>query len=211
MIQVHGADVAATLDQREHLSGGFGVQRSTGRLAGLWGFGQVRFIGLDGHAKATQRPSIGAGCHGQTNAMSHEPRGFHAAAKHALKLAGADAFLGGTHEIDRLQPVGHWSVAIFEYSANLYGELLAALIALAQTRARGFTSELVNPRRIAVSAMRADRTRRPQMSLYVFVCGFFVFEVRGVEVRVHVFGSGIAKECACACSLSSVTPPCNFA
>jgi hypothetical protein len=207
MIQIHGADVAAALDQREHLGSGLGVQRNTGSLAGLRRFGQISFIGLNGHAKAAQRASIGTRGHGQADAMAHEPRGFHAATEHPLKLAGADTFLGRTHQVDRLQPMRHRRVTILEDGSDLDGKLLAAFIAFAQPWARGFSRQLTNTSPIAIAAVRAYRTGRPEISLYVFVGGFFIFEMRGAEVRVHVFGSSVSKECAYQRGVSRVTSP----
>jgi hypothetical protein len=206
MIQVHGADRTAALDQAEHHRRGLGIQRQASRFTGLGRLGQVGFVRLDGLAEAAQWAG-GTGRHGMTNPMAHEPRGFHAAAEHPLQLPGADAFLGRTHQVDGLQPVSHRDVTVLENGADFDGELLTALIAFTKSWASGFARELVNTGLIAVAAVRANRAGRPEISLYVFVGGIFIFEVRGVEVRVHDFGSGMAKSCACERGLSSVTSP----
>ena len=84
-------------------------------------------------------------------------------------------------------------MGVLEDGADLDRELLAALIALTETRASRLASQLADARLIAVATVRADRTVRPQPSLDVGVGGLFVFEVRGVEIRIHDIGSGMAE------------------
>lgn len=196
MVEVHGTDVATALNQREHHRRRLRIERSTGSLAGLGRLGQIGFVSFDRLAGTTDRASIGSRCHRMANTVSHEPSSFHAAAEHPLQLAGADAFLGRTHQEDRLQPVSHRDVAVLENGANFDGELLTALIALAQSWAGAFARELAYAGRIAIAAVRAHRARGPKTSLYVFVGGVFIFEVRGVEIRIHAGFSDMEAACA---------------
>jgi hypothetical protein len=205
VIEVHAANVAAALDQREDDFATLGVQGAV--IASLRGARQESLVCLNGHVRTAQRAAIGRRRHCVADSVTHEPCGFHAAAQHPLKLAGADAFLGRAHKVDRLKPMGHRRVAVLEDRPDLDRELLAALIALAETGPRGLASKLADARRVGVAAMWADRAVRPQPSLNVGVGGLFVFEVRGVEIRVHDLGSGIAKSCAWERGLSSVTSP----
>jgi len=207
MVEVHGADIAAALYKAKNLGRRLGIQCRTASLASLGRLCEVGFIGFDRLASAANRASISARGHRQPNPMTDEPCRFHAAAQHALELARADAFLAGAHQVDRLQPDGHLDMAVLENGADLDRELLAAFLAVTQAGARRFAVELMDAGRIAVTAVRADRAGRPQPSLDIGVGGFFVFELGGVEIRVHGFGSGMAKSCAPNRDLSSVTSP----
>jgi len=109
------------------------------------------------------------------------PRSFHAHAKGALKLAGADAFLRRAHEIHRLKPDAKRRVAVLENGAHLDGKGLAALVALAKPNAGGLAIQLADLGRVRVAAVRAYRAVRPQKRLNVAIGGGFVVEVRGIE------------------------------
>jgi hypothetical protein len=196
MIEIHGTDVSVALDQGEYHRGRLRVQRGPNRLASLGGFRKEGFVGFDGDAFAAQTADVSTGGHCMTNPMSDEPRGFHAATEHALQLAGTDAFLGRTHQVDRLEPMSHRDVAVLEDGPNLDGELLAAFIALTYAWAGALARKLSDTVLIAITAVWADRASRPQMSLYVVVGGFFVFVVRGVQIRVHGCFSGMGEACA---------------
>ena len=87
-----------------------------------------------------------------TNPVPDEPCGLHAVPEHPLELAGADAFLGRAHEEDRLEPQVHRDVAVLEYGPDVHGELLAAVIALAQARAGGLASEPPNAPVVLIAA-----------------------------------------------------------
>src|ERR1017187_2140375 len=173
VLQVHRPNIAATLYQGQHDFAAFGVQGAV--VAGLRRAGQKGFIGLNRHVRAANRTSIGRRRHRQPNPMAHEPCGLHAAAEHPLKLTRADAFLAGAHQVNRLKPMGHRRVAVLENGANLDRKLLAAVIALAQASPRGLASQFADAGLIAVAAVRANRTVRPQPSLNVGVGGLFVF------------------------------------
>ncbi len=88
-------------------------------------------------------------------------------------------FLAEHIKVDRLKPMGQPDVAVLEDRSDLDRELLAALVALTQPRPRGLAGQLADAALIAVPAVRANRTRRPQIRLNVVVGGLFVFEVLG--------------------------------
>ena len=196
VIKVHAANLAAALDEAENLRSRFGIQCSPGSPAGLRGIRQIGLVGLHNHARAAHLASVCPGSHCVANPVAHEPSGLHADRKGALKLAGADAFLGRAHPEDRLEPVPHGGVAILEDGPDLHGEGLTALVALPEADPGGLAGEAPNPGGIAVPAVRADRAIRPQMGLDVLVSGGFVVEERSVQNRGHSGFSGMGEEYA---------------
>ena len=119
------------------------------------------------------------------NPVAHKPRGFHAHGKGALKLAGADAFLGRAHQVDRLKPVAQRRVAILKDAAHLHGERFTALVALPEANTSGLAVKATDALLIAVPAVRADGTSRPKMPLYVGVGSGFIGELGGLKYGSH--------------------------
>lgn len=189
MVQIHGADFAAALDQAEYLGSGLGIQRSPNGLTSLGGLGQIGLVSLNGDAIAADQPA--AVLHGLANPMPEEPRGFHAAIEHALDLAGADAFLAGTHQMDDLQPQVQRQMAGFEDRAHADGKRLLAAVALAEAGPRGLTVQPADS--VAAATMRADRTRWPEMRFDVREGSGFALELRGIEYGIS--HGGISYGC----------------
>jgi len=176
MIQVHGADVPATLDETKYHRRGFGVQRQPIGLAGFRGLRQIGFVGFDGFPFAADQPAIVL--HGLTDAMPEEPCGFHAASEHPLNLAGADAFLAGAHQVDDLQPQVQRQMAGLENGPHAHSEGLLAAVALAEAGSSGFPVQTADT--ITAAAMRADRAVGPETRFDVGESSGFVLEL-GVE------------------------------
>ena len=184
------AHAAVTLDKRHH--GMFFGRRQECLTASL--AADIGLIDFDGLA----RPALGFGehaamiFHGFTDTMREEPRGFQAAAKHPLKLAGADALLAGAHQMNGLKPQAKRQVAVLKDAAHPHRERLAAGVALAQARARGLAGQ--SPDLVARRlAMRANRTLRPKVGFDVFEGGFLVVEPGGGKNGI---GHGIAPRAA---------------
>ena len=95
--------------------------------------------------------------------MPHEPCGFHAAAEHPLKLARADAFLAGAHQVDRLKPVRHRRVGILEDRSCLERELRGGVLLTAVPAVILFEEKHV----LALTA-RADHAIHPATGHKVF-------------------------------------------
>jgi hypothetical protein len=151
------------------------VLRATGFLrAGQLGF--VCNYGLTGTAK---RPDIATGSHGVADTMAKEPCGFHAAAEHALKLPGRNAFLTGAKQMNGLQPEPERQLGFLENGTHADSKGLAALVALAQTGAGGLALETANPRAIGIATVRANRAVRPKL-------GFDVLESSGFVMKAGV-------------------------
>jgi hypothetical protein len=184
VIQVHRADVAAAFDQSENHRGRFCIQRQANRFTSLWGFGQKRFVRFDGDAFATNWVNR-IRSHGKANTVSHEPSGFHSNAKRALELARADAFLGRTHQVDRLKPQTQRRVAVLENGADFDRKLFETLIALAKSCASCLAIQGTNLCAVAITAMRAHWTRWPKKRLHMSVSSGFVLKMRGVEYGSH--------------------------
>src|ERR687887_1650950 len=120
-------------------------------------------------ARRGQRP----GMQRFLDAMRHEPRRLVAHFKDALELSRADRLLRAAEQIDRLQPLVHPDVAVLEDGANANRELPAARSALFETGAR--LAKVVNL--VAVAAMRADRSMRPQHRFQFGNSGGFIAKV----------------------------------
>jgi len=118
--------------------------------------------------------------------MAKMPSGFHAAAKHPLKLARADTFLAGAKQMDGLQPHSQGKVAILENRALAHRKGRAtARIALAQADhgdAFGVflaglgmdvqATDFLCPR----AAMRANRSFGPKLAFDVIKRGLLAKE-----------------------------------
>jgi hypothetical protein len=70
-------------------------------------------------------------------------------------------------------------VAVFEDAADAHGKGFAAGVALAQTRTAGLSSQPTDAFLVAISAVRARRTFRPQVRLDKRESGFLVMEMSG--------------------------------
>ena len=95
-------------------------------------------------------------------------RGFHAATKGPLKLAGRYAFLGRAKQVDSLKPQAKRQVAIFKDGAHTHGEGLTARVALPQARPGGLAVQPTDLAGVNVAAMRAHRSIRPKLGLNPF-------------------------------------------
>jgi hypothetical protein len=136
--------------------------------------GHVR---LDGLAFAAERGGVVRRLHDLADAVHEEPSGFHAAIERPLYLAGRDAFLRATNELDGLQPQVQREVAILEDRADANREGLTAGVALAKARTAGLAGQAADPLAIAVSAMRANRAIWPQMGLDVLKRRFLIVKM----------------------------------
>jgi hypothetical protein len=192
VIEVHAADIPAALDEAEYLGRRTCVQGQPCGLAGLGRLRKVSLVGFHGHACAAQLASIRRG-HCMANPVAHEPRGFHPHAQGALKLAGADAFLGRAHQVDRLKPIAQRRMAVLEDGPHLHGEGLTALVALPEANTSGLAVEAADLLLVAVPAVRADGAGGPKMPLYVLVGGGFIGELGGLKDRGHEAFSGMGK------------------
>lgn len=179
MIQVHGTDIAAALDQGEYHRRGLGIQRGPNGLAGLGRLAEVSFVGFDGLAESADHAAVVL--HGFTDAMTQEPRGFHAAIKHPLNLAGADAFLAGAHQMDDLQPQMQRQVAGLKNGPHTHGERLLAAVTLAKAWTGGLAVQAADA--ITGAAKRANGTVGPEMRFDVFESSGFGFELGGGKDR----------------------------
>ena len=126
-----------------------------------------------------KRPDIATGSHGVADTMAKEPCGFHAAAEHALKLPGRNAFLTGAKQMNGLQPEPERQLGFLENGTHADSKGLAALVALAQTGAGGLALETANPRAIGIATVRANRAVRPKL-------GFDVLESSGFVMKAGV-------------------------
>src|SRR5205814_7165327 len=102
VIEEDRAERAATLNKAQYLP--VLAERGVLRAAGLSRAGNKRFVRLNDLAGTAHRAGAGAVSHRQPDPVHQEPRGFHAAAKGPLHLAGAAAFLRRADQIDRLKP-----------------------------------------------------------------------------------------------------------
>jgi hypothetical protein len=84
--------------------------------------------------------------------------------------------------MDRLQPKAQRQVAILENGANSNRKLLAAAVALAKARTRGFTRQ--TPNLVARGlAMWAYRAIRPKPGFHVLESGLLAMEMGGGKNR----------------------------
>ena len=150
------------------------------------------FVGFNGHSAATDgREAIVF--HRFADAMAKEPCGFHAALKHTLDLAGADALLAGAKQVDHLQPQMQRQMRGLKDGPHAHGEWLAAVIALVEAHAGGCASHLADARSISVAAVRADRTVRPKLRFDIGESAFFGLELGGIEHRLGHGTSPMAR------------------
>ena len=138
----------------------------------------VGFIDLDAAATGAELLQIASG-HGFADTVAKEPSGLHGALKHPLDLTGADALLGGAEEVDDLQPQVKRQVAGLEDGPHTHGERLFASVALAQAGAGGLAIEAADA--FSFSAMRANRTVRPQARFDIGEGAGFGLHMGGVE------------------------------
>ena len=153
-----------------------GAPAIAARLLGL--LADVGFVGFDVATASAKRANVASG-HRFADTVGQEPRGFHGALQHPLDLTGADALLAGAHQMNDLQPQMQGQVRGLEYGALAHGELAFAGIALAQADPGGFAVQAGDA--LALAAVRAERTIRPQARFDVLESGGFGLEVRGVE------------------------------
>ena len=153
----------------------------------------VRFIGLHNHSLATHGRK-GAGTHGFTDALAHEPRRFNGQPENAGKLVAADPLLAAAHQENGLKPDMKLDVAALEYGADRNAGLLAAGVALVEPRPGGFAAHALHA--LHGAAMRAHGTMRPNYAFQFGVSGGFILEVGGVKdahaVTLH-YVSGFGK------------------
>jgi hypothetical protein len=135
----------------------------------------TKLINLGSRANAAHR-SKGVVAHCLANSMVEMPSGFQSDTKHALKLAGANALLAGTQEMDGLQPHSQRQMATFKDSSDFYGKLFAADIALVKSYPSAFAPQLANVSSDH-AAMRADRSVGPKSRLDIIVSSIFVVEM----------------------------------
>ena len=206
VIERHGADRTAALDKAKNVRLG---ALATGALVGFARIGDRGFVGLYGFAFAAKR-TINDWVHGEPDAMPKVPSGFHAAAQGPLKLAGADAFLAGTHEMDRLKPQAKREVAILENGVDPDGEWLAARVALAEARTGGFAVQSADL--VAGSlAMGAHRTGGPKPRLDVGEGGFLAMKLGGGKDRISHDGPRFHRQSyMLPMGMSSETSPINI-
>lgn len=144
-------------------------------LPGLARFGQFGFVGFHGLASAAH--GFGrAGVHSEPDTMAEVPRGLEAATEHALKLAGADAFLGRAEQVDRLKPQIEREMAVLKDRSDPHGELFAAAVALPKADLghafwvllAGLGADAFQTAKaLGLTAMRTDRAVRPKLLFHV--------------------------------------------
>src|SRR6266705_1380881 len=135
----------------------------------------VGFVRLNSVAAPTKYAAVRL--HGFSDAVGQEPRALDGHAKSALQLVRADAFLTGRNQKDGLQPNMHRDMAGLEYSPDLDGKRLAAVVALVRTYAGALAAHLADT--LYTAAMRAYWTLRPDTRFYEGISRFFVVKVRG--------------------------------
>jgi hypothetical protein len=206
----HVADPSMVNHERAHITAALHKAQdnrvgplAAGATFGLARIGDGGFVSFDGLASAAHR-SGRAGVHCEPDAMPKMPSGFHAAAKHPLKLAGGDAFLTGAQQMDCLQPQPERQMAVLENGADPHGKGAATGVALAQPRPGGFAAQATDLGLIDVPAMRADGAIRPKLAFDVLESSVLVVETivgknrvshdlpRFVEASLHL-GVGYVK------------------
>jgi hypothetical protein len=199
VIERHRPNVTAALNEAEDdmlrlLAAGTAL-----RLAGIC---QRCFVSFDGFSNATKLAN-GPRRHCKTNAVPKVPSGFHAAAEHALKLAGADALLAGAQQMDRLKPVAQRQMGVLENRALADSEFLAASVALAKAdlldafgmlfAGLGANAGQTPDFLAGYTAMRAHGTVRPKLSLDVGESGLFTVKTGVGKYRLCHDLAPIAK------------------
>jgi len=187
MVDHHGANRAAAFNKAQNLDV-MGAAAEAFRASGLARTRYLGFIRLDSLSSTSHGTRLYRGHH-LPNAMAEVPSGFHAAAKHPLKLAGRYAFLRSTKKVDRLKPKPQGQVAILEDRslAHRKGRATAGValaqadlhdafgVLLARLRANAFQATDFLSR---CSTMRADWTSRPQLAFNICKRGFFAEKPR---------------------------------
>src|SRR6202044_295930 len=114
--------------------------------------------------------------HGFPNAVSEEPRGFHAAFENALNLIGRDTFLAGAHQMNDLQPQMQRQVRRLEEGPHAHGKGLATFFAVVEAATGGFALHFLDALRVTVAAMRTNWAVRPKSGLDKFEGSIFILE-----------------------------------
>ena len=185
MVDDHGTNRATALHKAENLDVALAAPGATARLGRAAHF---HVVGFDRLASTSNRAAL-VRRHHFADAMPEVPRGFHAAAKHPLKLARRDAFFRGAKQMDGLQPDAQGKVAVLENRtlAHRKGRTTAG-VAFAQ-------SDLDDAFRVLLAGlgvdacqaadpvaerptMRARRAFRPQLAFDVIESGFLAKEPR---------------------------------
>jgi hypothetical protein len=120
------------------------------------------FVGFHDLASAAQGANAGH-AHCLADTVRHEPSGLEGHAQGPGKLVAGDALLAGAKQVHRLKPQVHGDVAVLENSANLDGELLAALVAFPEANPGRLATHLADP--VNPAAVRANRAVRPHSGL----------------------------------------------
>ena len=115
--------------------------------------------------------------------MGKKPRRLISDAEHTVKLMCAHAFFGSPQEMHGKKPLVKRDFRILHNRSNGDGELFAAGIALVKARAMRLPLQCRDIARIAVAAMRANRTVRPALRLQIFAGFFGVLEAWISEVH----------------------------
>ena len=142
----HRTNASISLHQREHGHLANSATASLQLLVGVFVLflaTDIGFVGLYCLAIAAQgiKRSV---LHRFADAMGKEPRSLHATLEHSLDLAGCDALLAGTHQMDHLQPQVQRQVRRLEDSSNPNRKRLPASVALVQALAGGFAVQLAD-------------------------------------------------------------------
>src|SRR6185312_1919862 len=204
---VHGTDAAIPFDERKDgfLASNAAASFAKAPVLVLLLAADESLIDLDGCTFAAERPDH-AVLHRFTNAMRQEPRGFHAALKHPLDLAGRNAFLAGAHQVDHLKPQVKRKVAILEDGSHADGEGATASVALAKAGAAALALQPANAIRVAIPAMRANRALRPKQRFDIRERGFLIVEVGSAQNRLS---HGYSPVCGRTLRLAVGVVKCN--
>src|ERR1700733_10409364 len=146
-------------------------------LAANVGFIRFDYTAVRSHEA---RRSIG---HRQANTVPHEPRSLQGHSEHAPKLIGANTFLAGRYEEDRLQPKVQRNVAVLENGLYANGKGLAAVIALEHAKAGALAVQPANA--LVATPVLADRAVRPDTGFHECKGRRLVVEVKCRNNRRH--------------------------
>lgn len=194
--QVHGAHLAATLDQREHHLFAHAADVLAVALAAVFVAlfsAHIGFVRLHRSAASAEHPA--RSLHRFADAVRHEPRGLVLNAKRTLELVAGATLFAGADQVDRLHPLMQWNLGALKYSSHGHGELATAVLALHQPR----TVRLALQRVVILAhdaAMRAYRAVRPTHGFKVFAGFVCVLELGFVQVARHVCFSSKWKQYA---------------
>jgi hypothetical protein len=146
-------------------------------LVGLFA-ADIGFVRLDNHVLATKQNFRLRVAEALADAMAHKPRSFVADAKHAMDLHRAHALFARHHQVSSGEPLVQRDMAALVQGADRDAELLAAGVALIDTRTMGFALQAGSL--IDDAAVRTDWAIRPQ----------FRFKPCAGRVGVNEFGTG---------------------